>query len=221
MKIQFHNQFWYDPNIYRSRVFERYPSLFNDSRGCFIEVFKHDIGQIYTDHWYTDLSWIKQINRSISNPGVIRGMHAQSGKSCQGKMVQAVSGKIFDVITDARPNSDTFGVSDIFELDAKTQNQLWVPRGFLHGFIVPKNQLYSSVFEYFCDNEYNKASEICIAPLNIIKKILELKTEIDSSFNINIDNYELSEKDSLGLDYINWMDQIKYDYELTGKLWYV
>jgi dTDP-4-dehydrorhamnose 3,5-epimerase len=148
-------------------------------------------------------------------------MHAQSGKSCQGKMVQAVSGKIFDVITDARPNSDTFGVSDIFELDAKTQNQLWVPRGFLHGFIVPKNQLYSSVFEYFCDNEYNKTSEICKAPLNIIKKILELKTEIDSSFNINIDNYELSEKDSLGLDYINWMDQIKYDYELTGKLWYV
>ena len=66
-------------------------------------------------------------------------MHAQSGKSCQGKLVQAVYGKIFDVITDARPDSDTFGVSDVFELDSERQNQLWVPRGFLHGFVVPSD----------------------------------------------------------------------------------
>jgi dTDP-4-dehydrorhamnose 3,5-epimerase-like enzyme len=60
----------------RSRAFERYPDIYKDDRGCFLEVLKHNVGLIYTDQWYSDLSWVKQINRSISKPGVIRGMHA-------------------------------------------------------------------------------------------------------------------------------------------------
>lgn len=68
-------------------MFERGPDVYSDNRGSFTEVLKHDVGILYTDNWYSDLSWIKQVNRSKSKPCVARGMHAQSGKSCQGKLV--------------------------------------------------------------------------------------------------------------------------------------
>ena len=220
MMIKFHEQFWYDSGIPKSRVFERSPDVYSDNRGSFAEVLKHDIGTLYTDNWYSDLSWIKQINRSKSKPGVARGMHAQSGKSCQGKLVQAVYGKIFDIITDARPDSDTFGVSDVFELDSERQNQLWVPRGFLHGFVVPSDQNGMPVFEYFCDNGYDKKSEIGIAPDGFIQKILKLKAEINPAFKTDIAKLELSEKDAKGLDYEKWMSEKREEYAREGRLWY-
>ena len=220
MMIKFHEQFWYDSRIPESRVFERSPDVYSDNRGSFTEVLKHSVGMLYTDNWYSDLSWIKQINRSKSKPGVARGMHAQSGKSCQGKLVQAVYGKIFDIITDARPDSDTFGVSDVFELDSERQNQLWVPRGFLHGFVVPPGQNGMPVFEYFCDNEYDKKSEISIAPDGFIQKILQLKAEANPTFKTDIAKLELSEKDAKGIDYEKWMHEKCEEYEKEGKLWY-
>lgn len=181
---------------------------------------KHDVGMLYTDSWYSDLSWIKQINRSRSRPGVARGMHAQSGRSCQGKFVQAVYGRVFDVITDARPDSETFGVSGVFELDSEKQNQLWVPRGFLHGFVVPPDQECMSVFEYFCDNEYDKKSEIGIAPDGFIQKILKLNAKVDPAFKMDIGRLELSEKDAKGLDYEKWMLGKREEYVREGRLWY-
>ena len=87
MTINFHEHFWHNPEIPKSRVFERCPDVYSDNRGSFTEVLKHDVGLLYTDRWYQDLSWIKQINRSKSKPYVARGMHAQAGKSCQGKLV--------------------------------------------------------------------------------------------------------------------------------------
>lgn len=201
-------------------MFERFPDVYKDGRGCFSEVLKHEVGMIYTSSWYTDLSWVKQVNRSVSKPGVARGMHAQKGRSCQGKLVQAVWGKVLDVIVDARPDSETFGVSDVFELDSERQNQLWVPRGFLHGFATPKDQRGDAVFEYFCDNVYDKAAETGAAPDGFIQKILKLKAESDPSFKADVDGLELSEKDAKAEDYEKWMSDRRGEYERSGRLWY-
>jgi len=65
----------------------------------------------------SSISWVKQINRSVSKGGTVRGCHAQRGKFCQGKLVEALNAKIYDIITDARPDSKTFGVSNVYILD--------------------------------------------------------------------------------------------------------
>lgn len=108
----------------------------------------------------------------------------------------------------------------MFELDSEKQNQLWVPKGFLHGFVVPPGQDGMSVFEYFCDNEYDKKSEIGIAPDGFVQKILELKAKADPAFKIDIGKLELSEKDAKGLDYEKWMSERRAEYAKEGRLWY-
>lgn len=87
MNIVFYDQFWFDQDIPRSRVFELLPDVYRDNRGFFLEVLKHKDGPLDVCHWYGNMSWIKQINRSVSGPGVARGLHAQSGAFCQGKLV--------------------------------------------------------------------------------------------------------------------------------------
>lgn len=77
-----------------------------------------------------------------------------------------------------------------------------------------------SVFEYFCDNEYDRKSEIGIAPDGFIQKILELKAEVDSAFKTDIAKLELSDKDAKGLDYEKWMSEKRKEYAEEGLLWY-
>lgn len=77
-----------------------------------------------------------------------------------------------------------------------------------------------SVFEYFCDNEYDRKSEIGIAPDGFIQKILELKVEVDSAFKTDIAKLELSDKDAKGLDYEKWMSEKRKEYAEEGRLWY-
>lgn len=76
------------------------------------------------------------------------------------------------------------------------------------------------VFEYFCDNEYDRKSEIGIAPDGFIQKILELKAEIDPVFKTDIAKLELSDKDAKGLDYEKWMSEKHKEYVEEGWLWY-
>lgn len=76
------------------------------------------------------------------------------------------------------------------------------------------------VFEYFCDNEYDRKSEIGIAPDGFIQKILELKAEIDPVFKTDIAKLELSDKDTKGLDYEKWMSEKRKEYVEEGRLWY-
>ena len=76
------------------------------------------------------------------------------------------------------------------------------------------------VFEYFCDNGYDKKSEIGIAPDGFIQKILKLKAEINPAFKTNIAKLELSEKDAKGLDYEKWMSEKREEYAREGRLWY-
>ena len=213
-----------DNKFEANSVLQIFPNIFNDSRGYFTEVLKDHINDKDTSEiplWLTSLSWIKQINRSSSTSYTIRGCHAQKAPYCQGKLVEAINAKIYDIITDARPDSKTFGVSNIYILDPNIQNKLWVPRGFLHSFAVPNIGEDKAIFQYFCDNVYDKESEICINPLSLLPKIVD-EADIDVPlFDILYqEELSISEKDKKGLDYETWMNEIKTEYEKTGKVWY-
>lgn len=187
------------------------------------------------------MSWVRQINVSSSSSGVIRGMHAQSGPYCQGKLVKALTYPIYDVITDARPDSKTFGTTSVYLLDPNKQNQLWVPRGFLHSFAVPKQlsmqQLDSygnntpALFEYFCDNVYSKQSEVGVNPMSVLPSVAKNLASILNADNADdfaafmmmfetADGFTLSEKDKSAKDYNEFMNEVKTEYEQTGKVWY-
>ena len=100
-----------------------------------------------------------QDNQSYSSYGVIRGLHAQAGEFAQAKLVRVLKGEVLDVAVDARPDSPTFGKHFSIKLSAENKLQLYVPRGFLHGFSVLSE---TAEFFYKCDNFYNKESEVGI-----------------------------------------------------------
>ncbi|VDK52363.1 unnamed protein product, partial [Gongylonema pulchrum] len=104
------------------------PKIFPDNRGYFVESYNE---QELTAHGFTEK--FKQDNHSYSKCGVLRGLHMQPG---MGKLVSVISGEIFDVAVDARPNSATFGKWHGIILDSKTRTNFWIPDGFLHGFYV-------------------------------------------------------------------------------------
>ena len=97
-----------------------------------------------------------QDNQSFSSKGVIRALHYQTGEHAQSKLVRVLSGTVLDVAVDIRKDSPTFGEHVAIELSAENKKQLFIPRGFAHGFVA-----LSKIAEFFykCDNYYNKASE--------------------------------------------------------------
>lgn len=129
------------------------PRVFEDPRGYFFESFNKK-----TFEEQTGLSGnFVQDNQSFSSYGVIRGLHAQSGEFAQAKLVRVLKGEVLDVAVDARPGSPTYGKHISVKLSAENHLQLYVPRGFLHGFSVLSE---TAEFFYKCDNFYNKASEL-------------------------------------------------------------
>ena len=127
------------------------PSIFTDSRGYFFESFNQNRFQ------NAGITFIPvQDNESRSSKGVIRGLHYQLNPHAQAKLIRVVAGKIFDVALDLRNESPTFGKWFGVELDSETKKQLFVPRGFAHGFSVLSN---IAVIQYKCDNSYNPAFE--------------------------------------------------------------
>uniref|UniRef100_UPI0025C19233 dTDP-4-dehydrorhamnose 3,5-epimerase n=1 Tax=Lacinutrix sp. TaxID=1937692 RepID=UPI0025C19233 len=128
------------------------PSIFNDERGYFFESYNKEkfetlIGQ--------SVNFI-QDNEAFSNKGALRGLHFQKGEHAQAKLVRVTQGKVLDVAVDLRPKSETFLKHITIELSSENKKQLFVPRGFAHGYIVLSE---TAVFNYKCDNAYNKASE--------------------------------------------------------------
>tara|TARA_R110000868_G_scaffold82956_10_gene234156 strand:+ start:53771 stop:54316 length:546 start_codon:yes stop_codon:yes gene_type:complete len=128
------------------------PQIFEDERGYFFESFNEErfnkvIGKKVL---------FVQDNQSFSSKGVVRALHYQIGEHAQAKLVRVLSGKVLDVAVDLRKDSPTFGEHFSIELSAKNQKQLFIPRGFAHGFSVLSN---TAEFFYKCDNYYNKASE--------------------------------------------------------------
>jgi dTDP-4-dehydrorhamnose 3,5-epimerase len=97
-----------------------------------------------------------QENESFSSKGVLRGLHFQKGVYAQAKLVRVVQGAVLDVAVDLRQDSSTYGQHFSIELSSENKKQLFIPRGFAHGFVVLSD---TALFSYKCDNYYNKASE--------------------------------------------------------------
>ncbi len=127
------------------------PQVFADERGYFFESYNQEAFAA---------AGIKakfvQDNQSCSSYGVIRGLHCQQGAHAQAKLVRVLEGKVLDVAVDIREGSPTFGKHVAIELSAENKRQLYIPRGFLHGFSVLSNQ---AVFAYKCDNFYCHEAE--------------------------------------------------------------
>ena len=126
--------------------------MYRDHRGLFYETYNKKLFEQVTG---LKTNFV-QDNQSFSTKGVLRGLHFQRGKMAQAKLVQVVKGKVLDIVVDMRKESRTFGKSFSVILDDVEHLQLFVPRGFAHGFITLSEE---SIFSYKCDNYYDKASE--------------------------------------------------------------
>ncbi|MBR4478869.1 MAG: dTDP-4-dehydrorhamnose 3,5-epimerase [Bacteroidales bacterium] len=131
------------------------PRVFGDSRGYFFESWS----QREFDALVRPVRFV-QDNESSSLYGVVRGLHFQKGAFSQSKLVRVVEGTVLDVAVDIRRGSPTFGRHVAVELDADSHRQLFIPRGFAHGFSVLSQH---AVFQYKCDNYYAPQAESAIA----------------------------------------------------------
>ena len=127
------------------------PQVFGDARGYFFESYNKDAFNATV----SPIEFV-QDNESSSSYGVIRGLHFQKGKYAQAKLVRAIRGTVLDVAVDIRKGSPTFGKHVAVELSEENKLQLFIPRGFAHGFSVLSP---SAVFGYKCDNSYAPQSE--------------------------------------------------------------
>ncbi len=130
------------------------PRVFPDARGYFFESYNADE---FAKNGITNV--FVQDNQSKSKYGVVRGLHCQLGEYAQAKLVRVLQGTVLDVAVDIRHNSPTFGKYVSVELSDENMRQLFIPRGFLHGFSVLSE---TAVFAYKCDNFYHPDSEFGI-----------------------------------------------------------
>lgn len=131
------------------------PKVFSDSRGCFFESFsERDFAEAVGPVRFV------QDNESRSVYGVIRGLHFQKPPHAQAKLVRVVKGKVLDVVVDLRKDSPTFGQHVAMELSDENRRQMFIPRGFAHGFSVLSEE---AVFQYKCDSYYAPESEGSLA----------------------------------------------------------
>ncbi|PKV48767.1 dTDP-4-dehydrorhamnose 3,5-epimerase [Aquimarina sp. MAR_2010_214] len=155
------------------------PRVFSDERGSFFESFNQKI--------FEEITGLKidfvQDNQSVSKRGVLRGLHFQTGKYEQAKLVRAVKGEVLDVVVDLRPNSKTYKEHFSIVLNDHNNFQLFVPRGFAHGFITLSE---SAIFNYKCDNYYHKSSE---------SGIIYNDPELAIDWKLDVSEIQLSEKD--------------------------
>lgn len=130
------------------------PRVFPDARGYFFESYNADE---FAKNGITNV--FVQDNQSKSKYGVVRGLHCQLGEYAQAKLVRVLQGTVLDVAVDIRRNSPTFGKYVSVELSDENMRQLFIPRGFLHGFSVLSE---TAVFAYKCDNFYHPDAEFGI-----------------------------------------------------------
>lgn len=135
-------------------VFIITPKVFNDPRGYFFEAWK----KADFDEHVGKVDFI-QDNESRSSFGVLRGLHYQKGEYSQAKLVRVIKGRVLDVAVDLRKSSPTFGKHVMVELSDENKRQLFIPRGFAHGFLVLSDE---AIFTYKVDNVYAPQSEASI-----------------------------------------------------------
>ena len=128
------------------------PTVFSDNRGYFFESFNE---QKFNQITGLEIHFV-QDNQAKSDRGILRGLHFQKGAHAQAKLVRVLQGKVIDVAVDLRKDSPTYLQHIAVELSAENNLQLFVPRGFAHGYSVLED---NTVFCYKCDNYYNKEAE--------------------------------------------------------------
>ncbi len=156
------------------------PKVFADDRGYFFESYN----EIVFKNNGIDVSFL-QDNQSLSNTGVLRGLHFQAPPFAQGKLVRVITGAVLDVAVDIRKNSPTYGENVTIELTEENKTMFYIPPGFAHGFATLRD---NTIFSYKCTNVYNKASEGTIQ-----------WNDEDLNINWNISNPILSDKDIKGM----------------------
>lgn len=167
------------------------PDVFYDERGYFSEVFNHT-KFVQTVGLETTFC---QINESFSKEGTMRGLHLQQEPFAQGKLVRVLSGKILDVAVDCRLDSNTLGKHASVELSSENKLQLWIPKGFAHGFQVLSQ---TCLLNYQVDARYAPEYEVsidCFDP--------DLNIGWDKSLPI-----EMSKKDKMAISFSNYTQQI-------------
>jgi len=132
-------------------VFIIEPRVFNDARGYFFEAWKKE----EFEQQVAPVGFV-QDNESRSSYGVLRGLHYQKGEWSQAKLVRVIKGKVLDVAVDIRRSSPTFGQHVMVELSDENKRQLFIPRGFAHGFLVLSPE---AIFTYKVDNVYAPQAE--------------------------------------------------------------
>jgi dTDP-4-dehydrorhamnose 3,5-epimerase len=155
------------------------PKVFADARGYFFESYNETVFKQNG----IEANFV-QDNQSLSNTGVLRGLHFQAPPFDQGKLVRVINGAVLDVAVDIRKNSPTYGEYVAMELTEENKTMFYIPPGFAHGFLTLRD---NTIFSYKCTNVYNKASEGCV-----------LWNDKDVNINWNISNPILSEKDLVG-----------------------
>lgn len=165
-------------------VFE--PQIFGDNRGYFFE--SYNLKKLENKGINTVFV---QDNESKSSYGVLRGLHYQVEPKGMTKLLRVTSGKILDVVLDIRKDSDTYGQHFGIELSAENKKQLYVPKGFAHGFVVLSE---TAVVNYKCDEFYSKEHEA---------GVLWNDPALNIDWKIDHDNAVLSEKDKLQPKFAN------------------
>ncbi len=162
------------------------PKVFEDTRGYFFESYNEDVFKKNGIDAH-----FKQDNQSLSNTGVLRGLHFQAPPFDQGKLVRVINGAVLDVAVDIRKNSPTYGQNVTIELTEENKTMFYIPPGFAHGFLTLRD---NTIFSYKCTNVYNKASEGTV-----------LWNDENINISWNIENPILSEKDLIGTPFKNFV----------------
>ena len=155
-----------------------HPQVLGDERGWFMESFNQQRFESVLAGLNLPIPVFVQDNHSLSQKGVLRGLHYQKAPYAQGKLVRVVQGRAWDVAVDIRPNSETYGEWVGIELSAENKTMFWIPEGFAHGFIALEDD---TQFLYKTTNYYNKESEASIVwndPTLAIKWPLEQVGEV-------------------------------------------
>lgn len=156
------------------------PRIFGDARGSFFESYNQNtIKQVGIDAIFV------QDNQSQSTRGVLRGLHYQMGEHAQAKLVRVLQGEVLDVAVDIRKGSPTFGKYFSAIISAENGHQMFVPRGFAHGFVVLSE---TATFAYKCDNFYHKPAE---------GGIIWNDPTINIDWSLDLKDVLLSEKDEI------------------------
>ena len=177
------------------------PQVFGDERGYFVETFRSDLFEQETGIKTTFI----QDNESRSSHGVLRGLHYQLPPYAQSKLVRVIEGKVLDVVVDIRKNSPTFGQHASAELSAENKHQLFVPRGFAHGFVVLSE---TAIFSYKVDNYYSPECD---------RGIRFNDPELNIDWMIDQQQLQLSEKDKVQPLFKDVTDLFEYQDELYSN----